>query len=152
MNADVRALLDWAKEVGWEVDYTGAGHWKLTYGSEVVYVPSTPSDWRSLRNTEARMAFVSGVRRPRGGPGQPRKGLPREVKNQQFNMADALREQRRREEQRTQKQELWEEAQHIRARIATFERVVKHRTPRDIAWLGRQKRRLAEIAEELRNG
>ena len=59
---DVRQLLDGLKPLGWTWAPTGSGHVKLTApNGDIVFVPSTPSDWRSMRNVRAQIRRVSAL-------------------------------------------------------------------------------------------
>lgn len=57
-NRDIRQLMEEADEMGWAIDgVTGSGHIRLIHpqATTPVVVPSTPSDWRGLRNTRAQL-------------------------------------------------------------------------------------------------
>lgn len=71
-SRDVRELLDRATAAGWEyVGRSGSGHHRMRWPhtGQVVTVASTPGP-RSLPNSEADMAAISGPLRPRPGPGR----------------------------------------------------------------------------------
>lgn len=63
MNRDIRELLQVCEDQGFHVRTTKGGHYLVTSPDReaVTTVPSTPSDWRSLRNCVAalrRYGFV----------------------------------------------------------------------------------------------
>ena len=58
MNKDVKQLLEKAEAAGWTTKRTGGGHYCLRPPSPrtgQVFIPSTPSDGRSLRNARAML-------------------------------------------------------------------------------------------------
>ena len=56
-NKEVRELVRWAEGLGYEAERTSGGHIRFVHKSvsEPIFCPSTPSDHRSLRNTEAML-------------------------------------------------------------------------------------------------
>jgi predicted RNA binding protein YcfA (HicA-like mRNA interferase family) len=57
LKRDLARLLRDAEERGWTVHRTRGGHVRLKHpGGGLVVASSTPSDWREVRNTVARMA------------------------------------------------------------------------------------------------
>jgi hypothetical protein len=61
-RATRRELLELADKYDFVFDrYTGKTHgrWVHRTSGQVVFTPSTPSDWRSLRNVEQKMRQVS---------------------------------------------------------------------------------------------
>ena len=52
----LRAMAALARRLGWQVTPTRSGHlaWRSPDGT-VVYTPSTPSDYRAIRNARARL-------------------------------------------------------------------------------------------------
>jgi hypothetical protein len=60
-SKEVKQLLARAVAAGWKNLGVRRGHIRLewTNGARIT-VPSTPSDWRSLRNATARLTRVSG--------------------------------------------------------------------------------------------
>lgn len=50
-SKDIRELQATAEAQGWTITHTGGGHlkWQSPEG-KVVFSPSTPSDWRSMKN------------------------------------------------------------------------------------------------------
>ncbi len=57
MADEIKELLDAAKEKGWRVEQTKKGHWRCYApdGENIVTLPGTPSDRRSIRNAIAQM-------------------------------------------------------------------------------------------------
>lgn len=55
MTPEVRTLLDAARAAGARVRRTRSGHWQVFAPGGIVIVPSTPSDWRGLRNARAEL-------------------------------------------------------------------------------------------------
>jgi hypothetical protein len=56
MKREVIELLREAEEHGWRVRLTKRGHWRLQHPTGgLVFAPSTPSDWRSVKNTAAHL-------------------------------------------------------------------------------------------------
>lgn len=52
----IEQLLDVARSQSWRVTRTGSDHWRAVppdRSKKIVHSPSTPSDWRSLKNTVA---------------------------------------------------------------------------------------------------
>lgn len=58
MNKEVRQFLKKVKKEGWESEPTKNGHIKLTHAKGSVFCPSSPSDWRSLKDVERKMRKV----------------------------------------------------------------------------------------------
>lgn len=54
---EIRKLLREAEDAGWEVELRKGGHYRLKSpdGEHLVFLPSTPSDPRSWRNTRAQL-------------------------------------------------------------------------------------------------
>jgi len=50
----IESLRGWMKD-GWTATKTNGGHWRLTHPEvdKPIFCPSTPSDWRSMLNTQA---------------------------------------------------------------------------------------------------
>jgi predicted RNA binding protein YcfA (HicA-like mRNA interferase family) len=55
VKRDVQQLVRKLEDQGWAVVLTGGGHLKATPpgGGAPVFMPATPSDWRSLKNSTA---------------------------------------------------------------------------------------------------
>jgi hypothetical protein len=51
----MRQLIALVREApGWTVSLTGGGHYRIKPpAGRLLFVPSTPSDWRSIRNARA---------------------------------------------------------------------------------------------------
>lgn len=55
-DPEMRRLLLASRAAGWPDEITGSGHWRInTPQGKPVYVPATPSDWRSVHNCEAEL-------------------------------------------------------------------------------------------------
>lgn len=69
-----RDLARAAREADWTIHLTGGGHlaWCPPSGP-VVFTPSTPSEWRGIRNARARLTRA-GLRT--GGKMKPGRGTP----------------------------------------------------------------------------
>jgi hypothetical protein len=67
-------FLTQAKRLGFTLDgHTGSGHHRLQNADgAVVVIPSTPSDWRSCRNSLAQLERLAGERLPRANAGKYR--------------------------------------------------------------------------------
>jgi hypothetical protein len=52
---DVKALLRRLDDLEIEYTLSGAGHYKVFAPGGVVFMPSTPSEYRSIRNTAAQL-------------------------------------------------------------------------------------------------
>ena len=56
MNGELRALIEFAKSLGWSVERTNNRHVKFTMaGAQTVFTSGTPSDSRSWKNCRARL-------------------------------------------------------------------------------------------------
>lgn len=57
-NKDVRELVRWAEGLGYEAENTKGGHIKFVHPkvSKPIFCSSTPSEYRSLKNTESMLA------------------------------------------------------------------------------------------------
>jgi predicted RNA binding protein YcfA (HicA-like mRNA interferase family) len=56
MINDPRELIRWARRRGWTASKTNNNHWRLRHANgSTVFMPSTPSDWRSLHNAKAEL-------------------------------------------------------------------------------------------------
>lgn len=56
MNSDVKDIIKTVKQLGWEVDRTNSGHFRLRSPNPAVpliYAPYSPSDKRGLKNLKA---------------------------------------------------------------------------------------------------
>ena len=60
---DIDDLVRWLREHGYRIEKTGKGHYKVFAPNRVVIMPSSPSDWRSVKNTvsDLRRAGVVGL-------------------------------------------------------------------------------------------
>lgn len=56
-NKEVTDLVKELRRQGWEVEKRKSNHIKATppSGKGCVFFPCTPSDWRSLKNTKAKL-------------------------------------------------------------------------------------------------
>lgn len=56
MKKQIRELIRVARRQGWEVTTTNGSHlrWRGPDGG-LVFTPSTPSDWRSIKNMTAQL-------------------------------------------------------------------------------------------------
>jgi hypothetical protein len=55
-NKEIKALVRLAQERGWSVTDTRNGHLKFqSPDGDIVFGPSTPSDWRSVKNMKAHL-------------------------------------------------------------------------------------------------
>ena len=55
-SKELRILFAKAKKQGWQIEFTKKCHFKmLAPDGKVMFCPSTPSDFRSLRNVLAEM-------------------------------------------------------------------------------------------------
>ncbi|CAB4203540.1 hypothetical protein UFOVP1382_153 [uncultured Caudovirales phage] len=52
---EVDALVKQIRRLGFTVDKTGAGHWRVASPSGPIFMPSTPSDWRAVKNMRAAL-------------------------------------------------------------------------------------------------
>jgi predicted RNA binding protein YcfA (HicA-like mRNA interferase family) len=54
---EMRQLIKRAEKEGWAAEQTKKGHWRLTHPKAAYHViaPGTPSDYRSVKNTEAEL-------------------------------------------------------------------------------------------------
>lgn len=99
MNADVRALITKAVRAGWSYLGHTSRHHQLRWreSGDLVVIPSTPSDHRSLRNAEATMARISGPLTPKPGPGRSKAERQRQrERERQRNLAARHSPRRRR--------------------------------------------------------
>jgi hypothetical protein len=57
MKKQIRELIRIAEAQGWEVTPTNSSHlrWRGPEGHGLVFTPSTPSDWRSIKNATAQL-------------------------------------------------------------------------------------------------
>lgn len=85
-----KQMLDFALAHGFtDEGIQGNGHRRLRHSSgEIVWLPSSPSDWRGLRNTEAAMRRIAGVR-----DDKPRSGRYKRTRGSGFSIEVAQREQ-----------------------------------------------------------
>lgn len=65
VHRELKPLVKAAEKQGWTLGYTRRGHLKIVppAGGAPIYASSTPSDWRSVKNTAAmlRRAGVKSV-------------------------------------------------------------------------------------------
>lgn len=56
-RGDLYKIVRLAQSQGWEVKYTGKGHycWVPPNGKDMYFSSSTPSDWRVIRNLLAAL-------------------------------------------------------------------------------------------------
>lgn len=54
-SKDVRQFLKKAKRRGWAAEMTKNNHIRLCRRGATVFCPLTPSDWRSLKDVQAKM-------------------------------------------------------------------------------------------------
>lgn len=98
MHPDVKRLIDWATANGWDDlgQSPGTSHYRLRHAASgtPLTLPSTPSDRRGIRNSWAFVARVTGKRPPREKAARYRHTGQRAPR---FDMAAAVREQRRRQ-------------------------------------------------------
>ena len=75
MAHEMRQAFDWARERGWKVERTKAGHSKLTHPvfGGPVFAPGTPSDWRSVKNFRGQ---IKRAERLAGGRSRNELALP----------------------------------------------------------------------------
>lgn len=54
---EIRKLIRALEAQGWRVEETGSGHYQAysPNGEDIVTIPGTPSDHRSMRNTMSRL-------------------------------------------------------------------------------------------------
>jgi hypothetical protein len=55
VKKELKVMLSQARADGWLVSMTRGSHWRLQYGSTVMFMASTPSDRRSLLNFGSQM-------------------------------------------------------------------------------------------------
>jgi hypothetical protein len=52
----MKSLVRAAQDAGCEVDLSGGGHWRLKCpNGKIVFMPSSPSDFRAIRNARAML-------------------------------------------------------------------------------------------------
>jgi hypothetical protein len=62
-SAHARTIRYLAREYGATLDVTGSCHFRLRLpNGGLVYAPSTPSDWRAVRNLRANLRRAAEVR------------------------------------------------------------------------------------------
>lgn len=54
-DGDIRDLLKWLRDHGYEVCETGSGHLRISTGQGCVTTAKTPKDRRSVRNTVSQL-------------------------------------------------------------------------------------------------
>jgi hypothetical protein len=95
LKPDVKSVIDWAVGHGWVFEgLTKSDHFALRYPDKdaVVYLPQSPSDWRSMRNVKAKIREVSGIPSESG----PAAKYRHESRRPRFDMREVLRERRER--------------------------------------------------------
>jgi predicted RNA binding protein YcfA (HicA-like mRNA interferase family) len=64
MINDPKELLRWARGRGWTANKTRGGHWRLRHpNGAIVFMSSTPSDWRTMHNARAKLLRTERSRR-----------------------------------------------------------------------------------------
>lgn len=62
---EVKDLIRWAQELGWTYEGIGGnGHHILKLGGHIVPVANTPGEYRTLKNTEAKIRKFTGPNTP----------------------------------------------------------------------------------------
>ncbi|MFE0101219.1 hypothetical protein [Streptomyces sp. NPDC059009] len=144
MRADVRALIDWATAHGWtNLGMSGSGHYRLRYTSGVTLtVPNTPSDSRSMPNTWADLARLTGQR-----PYKPRAARYRHTgQRAHFTMEAAARERERHQAMQAQRQADRERRRKAARQKAKHVQDVHARHARAVAELRAIGGRVAQLA------
>lgn len=116
MKPAIKAIVDWAKTHGWELDRDkdGNGHWVLRHPEDgVVRLPDTPGEIRGFANARAEIRRKSNLPNDSG----PAARYRHEKRKDRFNMDAAIREAaiRRAEEEAARRQ------RHLRIAALTEE-------------------------------
>lgn len=62
-NKDVQEIINALRAQGWEVTGGGTRHWKCKApgGKGLVFMSTSPSDYRSLRNSKAELRRLGAI-------------------------------------------------------------------------------------------
>jgi hypothetical protein len=93
LHKEVREAVEKVEEIGWKFTgrIDGEGHPVMLHDSGVsMSIPSTPGDWRSLKNSIAQMERLSGQKIDRSGK---RRKSHRKFEGSGFSIEEAKREQ-----------------------------------------------------------
>lgn len=116
MRPEVKEIIDWAVAHGWTYEGKPGGHHKIRWTDGTLYsLPSTPSEYRSLKNAKAELERITGAKFPRQKAGKLRH-LGR--RRPRFDMAAALEERDERRAAEESASALHEEHAQLSAQIA----------------------------------
>lgn len=101
LKREVREVVEWAEPLGWRLtgETDSNDHWLLVHeaSGQVVHLPCTPRNCKSLENSKAKIRRLTGISSDSGPAARYRHESQRRSK---FDMGSAIREARQRAEDR----------------------------------------------------